>query len=78
MPHINAPLTPTGRLRMVLRHLHDGAPNAHVAAEFRVSKPTVTTWVARYLVFDQDGLVDRSSAAYNSRTRTPAPVVKHI
>ncbi|WP_407927999.1 helix-turn-helix domain-containing protein, partial [Kocuria turfanensis] len=49
MPHINAPLTPTGRLRMVRRHLEDGIPKAHVAAEFRVSRPTVATWVARYL-----------------------------
>ncbi|MCV7650215.1 IS481 family transposase, partial [Micrococcus luteus] len=35
MTHANAPLTPTGRLRMVQRHLHDGIPQAHVAAEFR-------------------------------------------
>ncbi|MCV7479803.1 helix-turn-helix domain-containing protein, partial [Micrococcus luteus] len=48
MTHANAPLTPTGRLRMVQRHLHDGIPQAHVAAEFRVSRPTVATWVARY------------------------------
>ena len=48
MPHANAPLTPTGRLRMVERHLDGGIPIAHVAAEFRVSRPTVTTWVARY------------------------------
>ncbi|TFU53440.1 hypothetical protein E4T95_11740, partial [Micrococcus yunnanensis] len=26
MTHANAPLTPTGRLRMVHRHLHDGIP----------------------------------------------------
>ncbi|MCV7558386.1 IS481 family transposase, partial [Micrococcus luteus] len=38
MTHANAPLTPTGRLRMVQRHLHDGIPQAHVAAEFRVSR----------------------------------------
>ncbi|WP_343884060.1 helix-turn-helix domain-containing protein, partial [Kocuria palustris] len=49
MTHVNAPLTPTGRLRMVLRHLDDGIPKAHVAAEFRVSRPTVATWVTRYL-----------------------------
>ncbi len=43
MTHANAPLTPTGRLRMVHRHLHDGIPQAHVAAEFRVSRPTVVS-----------------------------------
>ena len=78
MTHINAPLTPTGRLRMVLRHLHDGVPKAHVAAEFRVSRPTVTTWVARYLADGEAGLIDRSCRPHNSRTRTPAPVVDLI
>ncbi|MGW3946582.1 IS481 family transposase, partial [Micrococcus endophyticus] len=39
MTHANAPLTPTGRLRMVQRHLIDGIPQSHVAAEFRVSRP---------------------------------------
>lgn len=39
MTHINAPLTPPGRLRMVLRHIEDGIPKAHVATEFRVSRP---------------------------------------
>lgn len=47
MSHANAPLTPTGRLRMTERHLDDGIPISHVAAEFRVSRPTVTTWVSR-------------------------------
>ena len=36
MTHANAPLTPTGPLRMVHRHLYDGVPQAHVAAKFRV------------------------------------------
>ncbi len=61
MPHTNAPLTPTGRLRMVHRHLKDGTPKAQVAAEFRVSRPTVTTWVARYLIGGEAGLADRPS-----------------
>jgi transposase InsO family protein len=78
MTHRNAPLTPTGRLRMVLRHLEDGVPKAHVAAEFRVSRPTVTTWVTRYLEAGEAGLLDRSSAPHNSRTHTPAAVVELI
>ena len=78
MPHIHAPLTPTGWLRMVAGHLDDGIPKAHVAAEFRVSRPTVTTWVARYLEFGEAGLVDRSSAPHTSRTRIPAAVVELI
>ncbi|PRZ11693.1 helix-turn-helix domain-containing protein, partial [Nesterenkonia sandarakina] len=61
MIHANAPLTPTGRLRMVTRHLSDGIPKAHVAAEFRVSRPTVATWVARYRAEGEKGLQDRAS-----------------
>ncbi|MBM7821660.1 IS481 family transposase [Kocuria palustris] len=78
MTHVNAPLTPTGRLRMVLRHLDDGIPKAHVAAEFRVSRPTVATWVTRYLQHGEAGLVDRPSTPHESRTRTPAAVVELI
>lgn len=40
--HANAPLTPTGRLRMVQGHLNEGIPQAHVAAEFRVARPRWT------------------------------------
>jgi hypothetical protein len=43
MPHVNAPLTPTGRLRIVLRLLHDGAPKVHMAAGIRASRSTLTT-----------------------------------
>ena len=78
MPHVNAPLTPTGRLRMVRRHLEDGIPKAHVAAEFRVSRPTVTTWVARYLAAGEAGLADRPSVPRHSPQRTPVVVVELI
>ncbi len=78
MTHVNAPLTPTGRLRMVLRHLIDGIPQAHVATEFRVSRPTVSTWVARYLQDGEEGLIDRPSTPIASPSRTPLEVVEHI
>lgn len=42
MTHANAPLTPTGLLRMVHRHLYDGVPQAHVATKFRVSRLAYT------------------------------------
>ncbi|VWX45787.1 integrase core domain-containing protein [Micrococcus sp. 116] len=70
MTHANAPLTPTGRLRMVHRHLHDGIPQAHVAAEFRVSRPTVATWVARYRAEGEAGLLDRPSRPRRSPAHT--------
>jgi transposase len=78
MPQINAPLTPTGPLRMVLRHLDDGLPQAHVAAELRVPRPTVATWVARYLEASEAGLVDRPSTRQHNPQCTPAAVVELI
>ncbi|TDL42438.1 helix-turn-helix domain-containing protein [Kocuria rosea] len=69
MPHMNAPLPPTGRLRMVLRHLHDCVTRAHMAAQFPVSWPTVTTWGARYLSAGEAGLT-----APPRSTAPPAPL----
>ncbi|WP_143745330.1 helix-turn-helix domain-containing protein, partial [Micrococcus lylae] len=78
MTHANAPLTPTGRLRMVHRHLNDGIPQAHVAAEFRVSRPTVATWVARYKAQGEAGLQDRSSRPRRSPDRLDPVLVAQI
>ena len=78
MPHANAPLTPTGRLRMVERHLHDGIPIAHVAAEFRVSRPTVTTWVARYRTEGPVGLQDRSSRPHTTTSQLDRQLITRI
>lgn len=61
MTHANAPLTPTGRLRMVHRRLIDGISQAHVAAEFRVGRPTVTKWGACCRAGGETALIDRSS-----------------
>lgn len=65
MTHAHAPLTPTGPLRMVHRHLYDGVPQAHVAAKFRVSRPTVATWVARYRAEGEAGLRDLTPPGEN-------------
>ena len=78
MTHANAPLTPTGRLRMVQRHLIDGIPQSHVAAEFRVSRPTVATWVARYLAEGAAGLQDRSSRPHHCPDQLDAEVVTEL
>ncbi|MBO1029331.1 IS481 family transposase [Micrococcus luteus] len=78
MTHANAPLTPTGRLRMVHRHLHDGIPQAHVAAEFRVSRPTVATWVARYRAQGEAGLQDLPSRPHRSPAQLDPVLVAQI
>lgn len=75
MPHLNAPLTATGRLYMVSCHLDDGIPKAHVTAKFRVSRPTMSTWVTRYLAEGEQGLTDRPSTPTTSPTQIPPQVV---
>ena len=47
MTHRDAPLTPQGRLRLVLRCQH--CPIAHIAAEAGVSHQCLGKWVARCL-----------------------------
>lgn len=78
MTRRNAPLTRTDRLRVLLRHLNDGIPKAHVATEFRLSRPTMTTWATRYLESGEAGLTDRSFRPHSSHISAPEPVVKLI
>lgn len=78
MTHANAPLTPTDRLRMVLRHLDDSVPQAHVAAEFRVSRPTVATRVTRYRAEGEACLRKRTSRPLYQPNQIPDEVVEHI
>lgn len=47
MTHRNAPLTPQGRYRLVMR-VQAGRPIAHVAAEAGIARATLSKWVARY------------------------------
>ena len=63
---------------MVHRHLHDGIPQAHVAAEFRVSRPTVATWVARYRAQGEAGLQDLPSRPHRSPAQLDPVLVAQI
>lgn len=76
MTHRNAPLTPQGRLRLVLRCRH--RPIAHIAAEAGVSRQCLGKWVARYREHGEAGLHDRSSAPAQRPTQTPVAVVEQI
>ncbi|KFC49739.1 hypothetical protein GY12_25475 [Micrococcus luteus] len=60
---------------MVQRHLHDGIAQAHVAGEFRVSRPTVATCVARYRAEGEAGLLDRPSRPRRSPAQLDPEVV---
>jgi len=59
MTHRNAPLTPQGRYRLVMR-VQAGRPIAHVAAEAGIARATLSKWVARYRQGGTEALEDRS------------------
>lgn len=74
--HRNAPLTPEGRMRLVMRCRT--RPIAHVAAEMGISRATASKWVNRYRKFGELGLVDRSSAPHGQPTATSGDLVDRI
>jgi transposase-like protein len=69
--HRNAPLTPEGRRRLVLRVEDQQRPVAHVAAEAGIARQTLSKWIGRYRREGEHGLVDRCSVPISSPHRTP-------
>ena len=61
MSHRNAPLTPTGRLRLARCIVDDGWPLRRAADRFDVSVTTAQRWARRYRQHGQAGMVDRTS-----------------
>ena len=77
MTHRNAPLTPQGRYRLVMR-VQAGRPSAHVAAEAGIARATLSKWVARYRQGGTEALEDHSSAPAHRPTQTSAETVDLI
>ena len=77
MSHVNARLTPVGRLLMVQR-VEAGMPQAHVAAQMGLSLGTVAKWWRRCCEHGEAGLTDRSSRPHRSPRRTAAGVEERI
>jgi transposase InsO family protein len=76
--HRNAPLTPTGRLRLA-RCVVDGQwPLRRAAERFQVSVSTAKRWADRYRAQGEAGMVDRSSRPNFSPRRTPTRVERRI
>ncbi|MEU3694843.1 leucine zipper domain-containing protein, partial [Streptomyces griseoviridis] len=48
MSHRNAPLTPTGRLRLARCVADEGRPLRRAAERFQVSHTTAARWAGRY------------------------------
>ena len=77
MSHANARLTPRGRLLLVQR-IEAGAPQAHVAAQMRLSRATVSKWWNRWQAYGEAGLEDRSSRPHRSPRRTDPAVEERV
>ena len=75
--HASARTTFHGRLLMVQRH-QAGWPKAHIASAMGVSRKCVKTWLDRFAVDGEAGLVDRSSRPHRTPTRTPAHLEQRI
>ncbi|MEU0695336.1 IS481 family transposase [Streptomyces niveus] len=78
MPHRNAPLTETGRLRLARCVVDDGWPLRRAAERFQVSPTTAQRWAGRYRELGEAGTSDRSSRPHHSPRRTPARTERRI
>ncbi len=78
MPHRNAPLTETGRLRLARCVVDDGWPVRRAAERFQVSHTTAARWAARYREQGVAGMADRSSRPRTSPSQTPVRTERRI
>ncbi|GAP49733.1 transposase [Streptomyces azureus] len=74
----NAPLTPTGRLRLARCVVEDGWPLRRAAERFQVSHTTAARRADRYQRLGTAGLHDRSSRPHHQPRRTPAAVEERV
>lgn len=78
MSHRNAPLTPTGRLRLARCVVDDGWPLRRAAERFQVSHTTAARWAGRYRQQGEAGMQDRSSRPHRQPHRTAAWVEEQV
>jgi transposase InsO family protein len=78
MPHRNAPLSETGRLRLARCVVDDGWPLRRAAERFQVAVTTAKRWADRYRLYGEAGMVDRSSRPHHSPRRTPTRLERRI
>ncbi|WP_185922100.1 IS481 family transposase [Streptomyces sp. WAC06614] len=78
MPHRNAPLTETGRLRLARCVVDDGWPVRRAAERFQVSHTTASRWAGRYRTLGVAGMSDRSSRPHHQPRRTAAEVEAEV
>lgn len=78
MSHRNAPLTPTGRLRLARCIVDHGWPLRRAADRFGVSVTTAQRWARRYREQGRDGMVDRPSRPRSCPHRLPVRTERRI
>ena len=78
VPHRNAPLTETGRLRLARCVVEDGWPLRRAAERFQVSPTTAQRWADRYRALGEAGMADHSSRPRTSPRRTPTRTERRI
>lgn len=78
MPHPNAPLTETGRLRLARCVVDDRWPLRRAAERFQVAPATASRWADRYRRLGEAGMRDRSSRPHHSPRRTPTRTERRI
>jgi len=71
VPHRNAPLSETGRLRLARCVVEEGWSLRRAAERFQVSPTTAQRWAGRYRQVGPAGMVDRPSRPHRSPRRTP-------
>ncbi|MDJ1136834.1 IS481 family transposase [Streptomyces iconiensis] len=78
MPHRNAPLTETGRLRLARCVVEEGWPLCRAAERFQVSATTAQRWAGRYRELGERGMSDHSCKPHRSPCRSPARTERRI
>ncbi|MER7505947.1 IS481 family transposase [Nonomuraea pusilla] len=78
MPHRNAPLTETGRLRLARLIVEGGWSIRRAAERFQVSHTTAARWARRYRERGVAGMADRSSRPRRSPARTAQRTERRI
>jgi transposase-like protein len=76
--HANAPLSPTGRLRLARCVVEDGWSYCRAAERFQVSPPTAKRWADRYRESGEAGMEDRSSRPHRCPAQTPTRTERRI
>jgi hypothetical protein len=76
--HRNAPLSPTGRLRLARCVVDERWPLRRAAERFQVSVPTTKRWADWYRDQGEAGMTDRSSRPHHGPRRTPARTERRI